>query len=149
MATYTLRGFDSLEARIRDLTREIRQNAQDALREEAEEIVKLAKDIVPVESGDLRDSIRVEESGTGIVQGRTEGGRFTEGADVSISVVAGGPGLEHAVAVHEYPSEYNPPTWNGVQVVFKKAGTGPKFIERPLRDRSRGLAGRVAGKVFK
>lgn len=149
MATFSLRGFDSLERRLRDIPREIRDNARDALREEGEEIVTLAREIVPVESGDLRDSIRVEESGTGLSQGRDEGGRFTEGADVSISIVAGGEGLEHSVAVHENPSEYDPPTWKGKQIKWTKPGTGPKFIERPLRERSKGLASRVAGKVFK
>lgn len=154
MATFTLTGFDSLETRLRDLTRDIRQNATDAIREEAEEIVRIAKEeLVPIsaepEAGRLRDSIRVEESGTGVKQGRIEGGQFTEGADVSISIVAGGEGIEYAVAVEMNPSEYDPPTWQGKQIQWTKPGTGPGFISRPLQDRSKGLASRVAGKVFK
>lgn len=154
MATFTLAGFDSLEARLRDLPREIRQNSREALLDEGNETVQIIQaEFVPVsiesDAGKLRDSVHVEEGGTGVTQGRTEGGQFTEGADVSISIVAGGEGIEYAVPVHENPSEYDPPTWQGVAIQWTKPGTGPGFISRPLSDRSKGLASRVAGKVFK
>lgn len=133
--------------RIKSLSPEMKSRANDFIREEAEEIAQAARDMVPVDSGKLRDSIRVEQAG--LSQGReSSSGRFTSSGDISISVVAGGSDIPYALAVHEYPSQHNPPTWNGKPVTFSPSGSGAKFIEHPLAQASRGMAKRIREKVF-
>lgn len=144
MADILITGVSGLEARLRSISANLRRSIESAIQEEAGNIVKRAKDeFVPVDSGELRDSIRVEKSG--ISQGRDEGGRFTSEANMSISVVAGGPGIEYAVAVHETPSDYDPPTWEGKKVNFTKGGA--KYLEKPLFEAENGMIERIAGKV--
>lgn len=144
MADLTLTGISALETRLRDIDRSIQNSMNSALEKEAEEIARRSRDeFVPVGEGTLRDSIRVESAR--VEQGRTETGKWTEGADLVVRVIAGGPNIEHTVAVHEYPSEFNPPTWEGTEVQFRTGG--PQFLLRPLLEAENGLVNRIAGEV--
>jgi hypothetical protein len=146
MAEITLTGISQLEEKLRNIEKSMRDKLSLALESEMQEkVVDRAKnEFVPVgDSGKLRDSIRLEKAR--VQQGRTEGGQYTEGADLVVSVTAGGDGIDYAVAIHEYPSEYNPPTWENVDVQFRVGGA--KYIERPLFEAENGLVDRLAGKV--
>lgn len=144
MADLTLTGISALQSRLRDIDRSIRDSMNSALEKEAEAIAERSRnEFVPVGEGTLRDSIRVESAR--VEQGRTETGQWTEGADLVVRVVAGGPEISHAVSVHETPSEFDPPTWEGKTVQFTKGGS--KFLERPLLEAENGLASRIAGGI--
>ena len=81
-----------------------------ALYETATEVEADSKEqYVPVHLGTLRDSIH-----TTLPQ--------IDGFSVSVAIVAGGPAAPYAVIVHE---DTRPRNW-------RKPGTGPKYIEKPL-----------------
>lgn len=145
MAEITLTGISALEARLKEIERSLRDDISAALEQEAEEkIAQRARDeFVPVADGELRDSIRVEKAR--VEQGRTESGQYTQGADLVVVITAGGPDIDYAVAVHETPSGFDPPTWEGKDVQFTVGG--PKYVERPLMEAENGMAGRIAEKV--
>lgn len=144
MAELTLTGISAIQSRLREIDRSIRSSMNSALEREAEAIAERSRDeFVPVGEGALRDSIRVEKSR--VEQGRTETGQWTEGADLVVRVIAGGPEIPHAVAAHETPSEFDPPSWEGKTVQFKTGGH--KYLERPLLEAENGLASRIAKEV--
>lgn len=146
MAEITIEGINALEGRLRDIERSMRDKLSTALESEMQEKVveRSRNEFVPIgESGKLGDSIRLEKAT--VQQGRTEGGQYTEGADLVVSVVAGGDDIDYAVAIHEYPSEYNPPSWENVDVKFQVGGA--KYVERPLLEAEDGLIDRLAEKV--
>lgn len=145
MATFSLRGVDDLQRRLTEISRQTKQDLSDAALSEAEDIVRKAREMVPVRDGTLRDSIQVVKGQ--LSQGRSDIGQFTSGSTIEIAVSAGNDSTPHALAVHEHPSQHDPPTWKGVQVTFSPAGAGPKFLERPLLDSVDGMANRVASKV--
>ncbi len=145
MAGISITGISALSTRLRDIERSTRESLSTALESEVEEkVVKRSREeFVPVGKGELRDTIRLEKAR--VEQGRTETGQYTEGADLVVRVVAGGEGIDYAVAVHETPSEYDPPTWEGKNVEFKTGGS--KYLERPLFEMENGLLSRLGKKV--
>ena len=54
-----------------------------------------------------------------------------DGRVVRVWLAYGGAASAYAIAVHEHPSGFSPPSWKGVVVQFA-AGRGPKYLERPL-----------------
>jgi hypothetical protein len=145
MAELTLTGISALQTRLRDIDRSIRDQMSQAMERDMEERVaeRARNEFVPVAEGELRDSIRVESAR--VEQGRTETGQWTEGADLVVRVVAGGPNIEHTIAVHETPSEYDPPSWEGKVVQFTTGGH--KYVERPLLEAENGMVQRIAEEV--
>lgn len=90
---------------------------QRGLRKWAERVVTKIKDeFAPVgpHGGHLRSTIHVEQDDTGV------------------EIVAGGPSAPYAREVHEDFSWHkaNVPGWPS-EIHWTKAGTGPKYIERP------------------
>lgn len=145
MADFELRGVDDILTRLKSIDHSTREELNDAAESEANEIVMRAKELCPVESGELRDSIAVVKGA--LSQGRNTLGQFTEGSAIEVIVTAGNDSLPYTLAVHEHPSPHDPPSWAGVDVQFHPEGTGPKFLERPLRDAIPGMAQRVGAKV--
>lgn len=146
MADFTLRGVSDMRRNLTDIAREKRERLSTAAEEEAEAIVSRSRDeFVPIDSGELRDSIRVVKGS--LSQGRNDLRQFTSGSDIEVIVTAGGDNVPHALAVHEHPSRHDPPSWEGVQVQFHPSGRGPKFLERPLLDAVQGMAERAGRKV--
>lgn len=138
-------GVEEMKQRLREISDKMRSAAESELSRIAEEIVTQAKELCPRDSGELAESIRVEKSS--LQQGRDAGsGKFTSGSDVEIRVSAGGPDIPYAIAVHENPSEHDPPTWKGKRIEFRQGGS--KFLERPFRDAVDGLSERVGKKMM-
>lgn len=142
--TISAKTASEISAKMRELSKLMKQQIEQALVEEAEAIVRRIKDegLVPKDTGLLEDSIKVV---SGLEQGRSEKGQFTSSADISVTISAGGPDVPHAVAVHETPSGFDPPTWEGKEVHFTRGG--PKYLERPLLEAENGLVQRIAAKV--
>lgn len=132
-------GIRDMQRNLSALSKHIDREAKKAVKSEAQSIANRAKtEFVPVDEGNLRDSIHVETLDT------------NSNMDIiSASIIAGGDKAPYAVAVHEHPSDHSPPSWKNTTVTFHPAGHGPKFIERPLRDAEKGMGDRIAEKVFK
>jgi len=128
-------GLVEAQARLRKAKTDTEDRLRAALTAEGQAILEAAKASVPVDKGELRDS--------GAVSSVTaEGGAF------SIAVGFGsGPSAPYAAAVHETPSAYDPPSWRRTPPHFRVGG--PKFLERPIKEASEGMAERIAGKLFK
>jgi HK97 gp10 family phage protein len=57
MARTTVKGLDKLRAKLRAMPDEVRREIRGALEKNAEELTAMQKRLVPVDDGDLRDSI--------------------------------------------------------------------------------------------
>lgn len=132
MPSIQLTGIEKLQRRIKDISTQIKSNANNITHEIAEVIQNQAKEYCPEDTGRLADTIRIGEGGTGVKQGRNTLGQFTSEAVADVAILAGDETTPHALAVHEYPSRFNPPSWEGKEVHFRKGG--PKFLERALKD---------------
>jgi hypothetical protein len=132
-SSFELQGVAKIEARIKEIDRNIRSKMDKKALGVAEKTRAKAKEYCPMDEGTLEDSIEVVKAN--VEQSRDSGGRFTSGASVSYAVIAGNENTPHALAVHENPSQHDPPTWEGVDVKFKKGG--PKFLERAAREHER------------
>lgn len=132
MAEFKLRGLSQMHAKLRKMAHDAPFKVGRALFIEANMIMTEAKrDFVPVDLNALRSSGDVEEP-------------VIKGHEVSVRMVFGGPAAPYALAVHEHPSPHSPPSWKGVQVHFSPNGRGPKFLEKPMRARMKGMPGRIA-----
>jgi hypothetical protein len=135
-----LTGTESVAAQIREQVATVPPLVGWALHDEALAIMKESKDrYVPVDLGTLKNSGQVAQPE------RTRD-------NVSVEMGYGGAASAYALAVHEHLSPSSPPSWqiaeaNGHPVQWHKAGTGPKYLERPFLERAKGLAERVAAKV--
>ena len=67
-----------------------------------------------------------------------------EGRQLVAYVIAGGPGIAYAVAIHEHRSEHSPPSWSG-GVTFTFGGV--KYLERPLMEALVGMDARMAAAI--
>lgn len=111
---------------------------RNALVEEGETILERSKDeFVPIDLGPLHDSadITVVEDGT------------IDGLQVVLSY-GNEKTVAYALAVHEHPSGYSPPSWEGKEIHFQRGGNyGVKYLERPLLEAEKGMAERIGQKV--
>jgi hypothetical protein len=133
--TFKLTGVDQMVARIAAVAAGVVDSIPRALREEAETVMATSKrDFVPRRFGTLRAS--------GFV-----GDVERSGDDVQVTLAYGGAASAYAIAIHETPSEHDPPSWRGKSVTFNPAGHGAKYLERPLTDAVGGMADRIAKKI--
>ena len=72
-----------------------------------------------------------------------------EGLGAAVTIGYGGAASAYAIAVHETPSKYDPPSWKGKggNLNWSKPGTGPKFLERPFLKESKQLGPTVVKKI--
>lgn len=133
--TKFLSGTESMRKKIRRIAKNYPDKVMSALRVEAELILTRSKrDFVPVDLGTLRSS--------GLVGDVTRNGRSIE-----VIIGFGGAASPYAVAVHEWPSEFDPPTWQGSVVTFSPRGRGAKYLERPLMEAVDGFTQRIANRI--
>lgn len=60
-----------------------------------------------------------------------------EGTSIIVKMGFGGPAAPYALAVHEHPSESDPPSWKGAMekgktIQFHPSGRGPEYLKKPL-----------------
>ncbi len=92
------------------------------MQEWGEETMDEVRRRTPVDTGALRGSLMIDPYDKGSIKG--------------VVLSAGGPAKAYAVAVHEHLSEFSPPSWRGKEEIhWNVPGTGPKFIENPVRER--------------
>jgi hypothetical protein len=132
MPSIQLIGVEKLQKRLKEISTQMKTNSSSITHDVAEVIKSQAIEYCPEDTGRLASTIRIEDSTTGVKQGRNTLGQFTSEAVAQVSILAGDETTPHALAVHEYPSRFNPPTWEGTEVHFTKGG--PKFLERALKD---------------
>lgn len=130
-----LKGTKQMQGRIRNLTRKIPDAAGTALYLEAEHILRDSKDnYVPVDEGTLRDFGHVTKP-------------ERSGLDITLKIVYGGAASPYALAIHEHPSKYSPPSWQGKEINFSPQGRGPKYLEKPFNEALPGMSARLAKRI--
>ena len=142
---FRLSGLDKIQGAVAALERSYKLRVAEALVDEAQKVLEDAQDnYVPVEDGDLRDSGKVARP---VIT--------PDNITVDISFGTTADTAAKAVAIHEHPSPSTPPSWRNVRnergqfrrVRFSPEGTGPKYLEKPLRAASTNLLGDVGQRV--
>ncbi len=88
----------------------------------AEEVMAVSKEVVPVDMGNLMNTGHVELP-------------VDSGNEISVTMGYGGPAVNYALVVHE---NLDP------RVNWHRPGSGPKFLENPLKERQDKLPERIA-----
>lgn len=149
-SSFSLRGVADLKQKLVDMACETKENLSTATIEEAEMIAERSRnEFVPTDTGNLASTIKVVTDDSGLKQGRNELGQFTSGSAVEVRIIAGDETTPQALAIHEHPSSFDPPSWEGVNVQFQPSGRGPKYLELPLNESIGGMAERVGEKIIK
>jgi hypothetical protein len=130
-------GADSMLAELDRHLAEARRSLQSGIISEGESIMARSKaEFVP------KDEKNLEASG----QVTVEGGTGSNLDDFSVVLSYGDDKTAaYALTVHETPSGYDPPTWQGKEVKFTTGGA--KYLERPLFEAESGMLERIAGRV--
>jgi hypothetical protein len=138
--TLTITGTEQLQAALAQIGGRTTQEVAAALYAEAEEIMGDSKEFyVPVEHGALRNS------------GFVKMPEFND-KDVSVKLGFGGVAKAYAIAVHEHLSESSPRSWQKAEAAGRPvrfSPGGPKYLERPMLERAKTLASRIAGRLKK
>lgn len=129
---FTFKGSQELTNRLKQLEKEAKRKAKAAILNESYRVMEDSREnYVPVDMGDLKASGRVEQN--------------VRGNNISVSLTYGDEKTDpYALAVHEHPSSFSPPSWQGVPVVFSPTGHGPKYLERPVKAAIKGMRERLA-----
>jgi len=133
MAGSGMKGGDAMTANLRRIATKFGTTVIGAaLYRQAQKIMADSKEhYVPVDLGALKSSGKV-------------GRPVYEGRKVYVELSYGDAASAYALAVHEHPSKYSPPSWQGTVVQFSPSGTGPKYLERPLMKAAPTLGAEVA-----
>ena len=127
-----IEGLDKLEARLKKSGVNAAKELAGGLKVEAERIMTAAKRITPVDQGTLRSSGHVKKP---VISRKS----------AFVELGFGGAASDYAQAVHEFPSKFSPPSWQGkTSLNWNAAGTGAKFLEKPVNAAKKGFGRRVA-----
>lgn len=129
--TFEIEGADELLAVLKVADKRAVNQLSQALMLEGEFIMTKAKKRTPVDMGTLRSSGHVKPPNV-------------SGTQIEIELGFGGAASAYALAVHEHPSQFSPPSWSG-GVTFNVGG--PKFLESAVRESERGLGKRLASNI--
>lgn len=110
--------------------------AHRALKSEGNSIISAAKKMAPRDDGELRRSAKVDPP-------HRDGNQIV----VRLSFGDEGPASEYALALHEWPSRHDPPSWIGKTINFHTPGTGPQYLATPLRAAMSGMLDRIAARL--
>lgn len=127
---------DSISAELDRLLSEARGGIKSGLVSEGESIMDRSKaEFVPRDQGNLAASGQVTVEGE------------TGPLDDFLVIMSYGDDktAAYALTVHETPSGFDPPTWQGKEVRFTTGG--PKYLERPLFEAEAGMLERIADRV--
>jgi hypothetical protein len=127
------RGIKQMKRRLAQVGSKLDAQARHALDMEAKAVMREAMKMAPYEDSDLRDSATIHPV-------------TRQGNDLVTVLSFGetGPSQAYALALHEVHSIHDPPSWIGVNVQFHTPGTGPKYLETPLRNAQAGMDTRIA-----
>lgn len=125
----------SILAALKRAEENLYRGVRNGLVDEGEDIMERSqREFVPVDSGNLRDSGQVTLSEDGTI----------DGLQVILSY-GDEKTADYALTVHETPSGFDPPTWEGKPVQFTTGG--PKYLEKPLFEAENGMIERIASKI--
>ena len=148
--TFQLTGTKAMAKKMRSLALRVPKKFGQQLRLQGERIMLDSKrNYVPTNLGTLLGSGSVSGpfiDGQGL-------GRLTLSSggvgSIEVSMTFGGAAAAYAQAVHEHPSSSSPPSWKGKTIKFRGGRQrGVKYLERPMRFHSIGMAGRIARGVL-
>lgn len=132
---FKTRGAATMARKIRGIAKSHPDKVLKAVYLEAELVMTDSKrNYVPIDLGTLRNSGYVAKP-------------ERSGSTITIKFGFGGAASAYAISVHETPSKYDPPSWEGNVVQFKRRGRGPKYLERPLREALSGMPQRIADRI--
>lgn len=131
---FYLDGVSDAIKKVNAIAKDLRKETGKAVRYEVEKVGTAADRIVPVDLGTLRGS-------------KTITGPDMSSDKIEVVIGYGGAAAAYAAAIHETPSEHDPPSWKGVTVDFKVKGTGRKYLERPLIEAMPGMSDRIAERI--
>jgi hypothetical protein len=124
-----------MQQKLRKLADKYPDRMMGALRVEAELIMTDSKqNYVPRKLGTLRGSGYVNEP-------------EVKSGEIVIEMGFGGAAKDYALAIHEYPSSHDPPSWKGADVTFHPEGHGAKYLEIPLKNAVAGIGERLAQRL--
>lgn len=134
-----LDGLEAMKAVIARVTANLPQRAAAALYQEAEAIMAVSKPLAPVATGVLRAGGYVSQP---VIQSDR----------ISVEMGYGGAASEYLIAAHEHLSEHSPPSWVAAEAAgrgihWSVPGTGPKFLENPIKEAAPFLADRIAQRI--
>ncbi len=136
-----MKGAAQFAAKLRQLAADYPKRVAGALYVEANSIMTEAKRRTPVASdgGILRASGQVSLP-------------IIDGTKISVTLSFGGAANSYAIAVHETPSQYDPPSWKimyqrGGEIQWTSSGTGSKFLEQPLNEAMPDMLARLAARL--
>jgi hypothetical protein len=140
-----IKGLDALAKKLDNAAKTLDDAVGRAVYIFGEEVMTASKLVVPVKTGTLMNTGHVEPP-------RKEGDR------VVVQMGYGGPAAPYALYVHEALEGAVPPSANwswtkavqaGKQIQWTRPGSGPKYLENPLKERQDQLPGRVKDAVMK
>ena len=70
-----------------------------------------------------------------------------KGNKVSVEMGYGGDAAAYALAIHEHPSRHSPPSWEGKEIHWRRAGSGPKYLEKPVLAAEKGFGRRIGADI--
>lgn len=132
-----LKGVAAMANKIHAVSAKFKYDVPAALYYEANVIMTESKKRCPrsPDGGTLRASGHVQDP---VVQGKR----------ISVTMGYGGAASDYAVAVHEHLSEHSPPSWRHKEDIdWTIPGTGPKYLEGPIKEAVPGLKGRIAQRL--
>lgn len=155
---FEVKGLEDVLARVRALGEAGQQALGYAIQKEAQEILRASQEVVPWSPGGGGGNLA--RSGKVL----PVAGALQEGQTYSVVIGYGsGESQPYALAVHEHLSEHSPRSWkiaesgasvrareglvfqaSGGGVHWTKPGTGPKYLERPFLEATKGMADRIA-----
>ena len=136
-----MRGVPNLLATLKRIGDRFPDKVLAALYHEGQVVMTDAKRRTPVakDGGTLRASGRVHPP-------------ERHGRRLSVLMSFGGAADAYAIAVHETPSEHDPPSWvamyeQGGTIDWTSTGTGPKFLEGAINDAMPDMTTRLAARI--
>ena len=121
-----VQGLEKASRRVLAYPMTVRRAVKGVLSESAEAIMTESKRIVPVDTGTLMNS------------GHVQPVKEDASGEISVTLGYGGPAAKSAVEVHE---NLDP------RINWQRPGSGPKYLERPVKEDQGKIPGRIATAV--
>lgn len=142
---FRIKGLDALAKKLENAAKILESAVGREMYIFAEEVMTASKLVVPVKTGTLMNTGHVE-----LPQSTPQG--------VIIQLGYGGPAAPYALYVHEALEGAVPPSahWSwtkkvagGGQIAWTRPGSGPKYLENPLKEKQDELPPRIKNAVLK